>query len=144
MNRLILAFLLTTFLSLSCLAGDKESVISGQSEAGKVKLLIKSTNADGRPSSADLIVLSDTVRLIPEFEAYTIADMPNHLFTIFFKQRDIPLEAPESRQFQIWAIPSSFVKMEGHGENSWRFTAKVKSNVLAEVVKLECTYTYSR
>ena len=131
-------------LSLTCQAGDKGSVISGQSEAGKVKLVIKSANADGQPSSAELIVREDTIRLIPECEAFTIADIPNHLFTIFFKQRDVPTDAPDSRQFQIWAIPSSFVKMEGHGDNNWRFTAKVKSNLLAEVVKLECIYQYSR
>lgn len=142
-KKYFLSIIMIAAVTISAIAaGGKEATLTAQSESGKVRLLVKILDGDGRVSSAELTTEQGTVDLMGAYDASTVVDMPNHIMTICFQEKGKPADAPDTRTLKVWSTPSSFVKSAG-GEFNWRFKLKVGGNVLREVTVLSGTYEWN-
>lgn len=119
-------------------------ILSGKSQTGKAQLFIKRNGMEGEVTRAYVVIEKDTTAYEVDCDAYIISDIPNHLYTAFFRQKGAPMEDENAKVLKVWAIPSSFVQKASASADAWRFKARFaigsKSNAKTLPDLIDCNF----
>jgi hypothetical protein len=134
---ILMMYAICTYAGIS-----QEAKLTARSESGKTQATIKIWDMDGPVSTAQLIIDQDTLDLIPDYDACSVIDLPNHILTLCFQQKGKPAGSPDAKSIKIWAVPSSFVKTN-RGENDWRFKLKVQGSFHTGTTTMDGSFEFN-
>ena len=108
MNR---CFAVTILLCSSVLAhagAGKDAILTGTSENGKMKLIVRIRDVDDRVTKAVFIKGADTLGFTEDCGVFKIIEPVNHVFVLHFQQKGTSADSTEAKTLQLWALPAGF------------------------------------